>query len=81
MPSLVLLTNADCVPVIPKINADAPETFPITCSPLMRSELSELGPSKPVNVSVGIVGSALDEDSYTARILTTSQVSKDISLS
>ena len=73
--------NADCVPVVPRINADAPEIFPMTCSPLIRSELSEFGPSKPVNVSAGIVGSALDDDSYTARILTTSQVSKDTSLS
>ena len=77
----MLLTNADCVPVVPKINADAPETFPMTCSPFIRSELSELGPSKPVNVRVGTVGSALDDDSYTARILTPSQVSKDTSLS
>ena len=66
---------------MPRINADAPETFPITDSPLIRSELLALGPSKPVNVRDGIVGSALVEDSNTARTLTTSAVSKDISLS
>ena len=66
---------------MPRINADAPEIFPITDSPLIRSELLALGPSKLVNVRDGIVGSALVEDSYTARTLTTSAVSKDISLS
>ena len=66
---------------MPRINADAPEIFPITDSPLIRSELLALGPFKPVNVRDGIVGSALVEDSNTARTLTTSAVSKDISLS
>ena len=73
--------NTDCVPVIPRTNAEAPETLPMTDSPLMRSVLLALGPFKPVNVRDGIVGSALDEDSNIARTLTISGVSRDTSLS